>query len=700
MSTNLCINPRCPQPKNHLRDLFCKGCGSQLLLEGRYWAKTVLGEGRFGKTYEVSHNGVFKVLKVLKLDRISPTNQAKVLSLFQQEVKVLIQLDRPGIPKGDRYFQYWPKDSQAPLHCLVMEKIEGMNLWSYINQQGHPIDRILAVRWLVQLTKILEQVHEQNFFHRDIKPTNIMLKPDGELVLIDFGTARELTDTYYAKQHQGQITGVTSAGYTPPEQLSGRAVPASDFFALGRTFVYLLTGKEPTTMYDPYTNELEWHDLVPDLLPELADLLDRLMASDPEDRPTSSQEIVEQLAEIWQILHPGSPSTLPTQPAIRDRAAIVWQNAQLDRTLAGRSQSVKPVTANSTNRYANIPLPDWTSGNWKTTINLCSTVAGEEISALKGHSGWLAGVRSVAFSPDGQLLASASEDTTIKIWNLKTGEEVFTLKDPVKFFAGVRCVAFSPSPQQVAMASGRAVKAPFPNLYSSGDILVSAGEDRNIKVWDLTTGKKIRTLAGHLDAVTCVAFSPNGKMLASGSNDKTIKLWNLAAGYELCTLEGYSGWINSVAFSPDGRILASGDMDGKIKLWDLSTAQEICTLSGHLSWVESVAFSPDKETLASGSGDNTIVLWNWKTQQKICTLTGHLGLLAVVNSVAFSPDGQVLASGSCDRTVKLWNLKTGQEIQTLTGHLGSVFSVTFSPDGQTLASGSHDGTIKIWQVFS
>jgi WD40 repeat protein len=697
---NLCINPRCPQPKNHLRDLFCSACGSQLLLEGRYWTKRVLGEGRFGKTYEVSHNGVFKVLKILKLDRISPSNQTKVLSLFQQEVKVLIQLDHPGIPKGDRYFQFWAKDSQIPVHCLVMEKIEGMNLWCYINQQGHPIDPILAVKWLLQLAKILEQVHKQSFFHRDIKPTNIMLKPDGDLALIDFGTARELTDTYYAKQHQGQITGVTSAGYTPPEQLSGRAVPASDFFALGRTFVYLLTGKEPTQMYDPYKNELDWRSHAPALLPELADLFDRLMESDPEDRPTNAQEICQQLAEIWQLLHSGSPSPLPTASAIRDRAAIAWQNAQLDRTLAGHAQAIKPAIYTASASYGNISLvPDWSSGNWKTTIDLCSTIAGEEIVALKGHSGWLAGVRSVAFSPDGQMLASASEDTTIKIWNLKTGEEIFTLRDPGKLYAAVRCVAFSPLPQQVANSSGRSVKPPSPNLYACGEILASAGEDRNIKLWDLKTGQKSCTLAGHLDAVNAVAFSPNGQMLASGSNDKTVKLWNLAGGYEICTLEGYSGWINSVAFSPDGRTLASGDMDGNIKLWNLSTGQEICTLTGHLSWVESVAFSPDREALASGSADNTIKLWNWKTHQEIHTFKGHLGLLAVVNSVAFSPDGQVLASGSCDRTIKLWNLKTGQEIQTLTGHLGSVFSVTFSPDGRTLASGSHDGTIKLWQVL-
>jgi eukaryotic-like serine/threonine-protein kinase len=153
-------------------------------------------------------------------------------------------LQHPGIPKveNDGYFIYFPRNSQTPLHSLVMEKIEGMNLEEYlVEKQLQPIHERTAIKWLRQLTEILHSIHQQQYFHRDIKPPNIMLKPDGQLALIDLGTAREVTQTFMQKLEGQQVTGIISAGYTPPEQMNGKAVPQSDFFALGRTFVYLLT---------------------------------------------------------------------------------------------------------------------------------------------------------------------------------------------------------------------------------------------------------------------------------------------------------------------------------------------------------------------------------------------------------------------------------------------------------------------------
>ncbi|MBD2568630.1 protein kinase domain-containing protein [Anabaena lutea] len=288
---------------------------------------------------------------------------------------------------------------------------------------------------------------------------------------------------------------------------------------------------------------------------------------------------------------------------------------------------------------------------------------------LSGHSRW---VGSVAYSPDGQTLASGSRDTTIKLWDVKTGNLLQTLTG---HSYTVWSVAYSPN----------------------GQTLASGSSDKTIKLWNVNTGKLLQTLTGHSDEVYSVAYSPDGQTLATGSNDNTIKLWDVKTGNLLQTLTGHSYTVYSVAYSPDGQTLASGSRDKTIKLWDVKTGNLLQTLTGHSNTVYSVEYSPDGQTLATGSYDHTIKLWNVKTGNLLQTLAGHSNS---VWSVEYSPDGQTLASGSQDGTIKLWNVKTGNLLQTLTGHSSSVWSVAlaYSPDGKTLASGSWDRTIKIWRL--
>lgn len=304
---SICINPICSKINNSDDQLFCQNCSSELLLEGRYRVTRQLGTGGFGKTYEVSdRQGPAKVLKVLS------DNHPKYVQLFQQEAQILTQLDHRGIPQveADAYFSFLPRDSRHSLHCLVMEKINGLDLQQYLRKRGSPIDQRLAIQWLKQLADILTAVHGCNFFHRDIKPSNIMLRANGPLVLIDFGAAREITGSFVVKQAAGEITGVMSAGYTPPEQLNGQALPQSDFFALGRTFVYLLTGSDPSSFYDPYTDELHWRNAVSGISPQFANFLDRLMARFPNQRPQTAEVVLQQLEEIKNI------SSLPLRSQI------------------------------------------------------------------------------------------------------------------------------------------------------------------------------------------------------------------------------------------------------------------------------------------------------------------------------------------------------------------------------------------------
>ncbi|KAJ5937286.1 hypothetical protein N7454_004941 [Penicillium verhagenii] len=303
--------------------------------------------------------------------------------------------------------------------------------------------------------------------------------------------------------------------------------------------------------------------------------------------------------------------------------------------------------------------PDWVLNKPVELENWSSC-----LFTLEGHRD---SVQSIAWSPDGSRLASASDDKTAKIWDPVTGQST-TLKGHSGY---VRSVAWSPD----------------------GSRLASASDDKTARIWDPTTSQILSILQGHSGLVSSIVWSPDGTQLASGSVDKIARIWDLATGQSI-TLKGHSGWVTSVTWSPDGHRLVSGSEDKIIIVWDPATGQTISTLIGHDDSVRSVAWSPDGTQLASGSDDKTARIWDLATGQSI-TLKGHSG---PVWSIAWSPDGRRLASASDDKTARIWDLATGQIISTLEGHSGSVNSVTWSPDGDQVASASIDKTARIWDL--
>jgi serine/threonine protein kinase len=245
------------------------------------------------------------------------------------------------------------------------------------------------------------------------------------------------------------------------------------------------------------------------------------------------------------------------------------------------------------------------------------------VHTLSGHFG---SVEKVTFSPDGQTLASGSDDQTLKVWQLSNGELI----------------------QSVGGESG-GVK--FAVISSDGQTLASGSGDNTIQLWHLPTEQLLYTLAGHYSRVHQVAFTPDGQTLVSASQDSTIKLWHPGTGKLLNTLTGHSGGVGSIVVSPDGKFLASGSEDKTIKIWHLGSGVVLHTLTEHLKRVNSLCISPDSQILASGSADNTIKIWHLGNGKLMDILWGHS---EPVRSVAFSPDGQTIASGSDDKTIKLW----------------------------------------------
>ena len=214
-----------------------------------------------------------------------------------------------------------------------------------------------------------------------------------------------------------------------------------------------------------------------------------------------------------------------------------------------------------------------------------------------------------------------------------------------------------------------------------------------VRLWEVDSGKLLRTFEGHASTVYSVAFNPAGRMLASGSGDNTVRLWEVDSGKLLRTLKGHGATVFSVAFNPAGRMLASGSGDNTVRLWEVDSGKLLRTFEGHASTVYSVAFNPAGRMLASGGMGEELKLWDADSGKSFHTLEGHRGS---VRSVAFDPAGRVLASGGIDGTVRLWDADSGKPLRTLEGHESYVDTVAFSANGYFLASISKDDTVRLW----
>lgn len=285
------------------------------------------------------------------------------------------------------------------------------------------------------------------------------------------------------------------------------------------------------------------------------------------------------------------------------------------------------------------------------------------VRTIDGHAD---AVICVSPGPDGQLLASCDRDNAVKIWQIDTGAEILSLRGE-EWFASANSIAWSPDGGVIAGALGENITiwnssngeelhtqdqgaSIYAIAFIDGQTLASGSQLGAIKIWQPFTGSE-RLLCQSSSGITTIAISPNGQILASGSEDATTSLWSFDTLSEIRTQAGHYSGICSVAISPDGRILASSSSDKTIKLWSLDTGEEILTLQGHLGAVKSLAFSPDSNIIASGSADKTIRLWDTATGQEISILKQHSG---EVNSVAFSKQGKTLISGGDDKKIKIW----------------------------------------------
>jgi serine/threonine protein kinase len=316
-----CVNPWCNSRQNDDDAENCAACGQALLVNGRFRVISPILLAARSRRCEL-----LKALDTIG-SYISPPNSlvvlktlidddSKIVELFHHEATSLRNFDHPGIPRSDMDDLFTFQVSNGDVFdCYAMSFIEGVNLEDWIKSHG-AIAPSQALDWLQQLAEILHEIHTKGFFHRDIKPSNIMLKPDGQLVLIDFGAVRQFGDTYLAKLARNGygLTQVHTLGYSPPEQMNGKAVPQSDFYALGRTLIYCVTGKSFMEIpIDAQTGDMLWQAEAQHIDPPLISLLETLIQPVSKDRPHDASSILTSISVV---------SAAPNEKSIKPRTEL------------------------------------------------------------------------------------------------------------------------------------------------------------------------------------------------------------------------------------------------------------------------------------------------------------------------------------------------------------------------------------------
>ncbi len=360
-----------------------------------------------------------------------------------------------------------------------------------------------------------------------------------------------------------------------------------------------------------------------------------------------------------------TPTAATLRQALRHAAPLLGPidpPAALGATLASRLHGLPALQAALDSYRAGLPRPRLEPA-WPLPDQPDST----QLAIPTGHTG---GVWGCAFSPDGTLLATTSDDGTVRLWQVSDGTQHAVLTGHT---GGVWGCAFSPD----------------------GALLATTSDDRTVRLWDVAADAHATVLAGHNDWVTSCAFSPDGALLATTSSDGTVRLWQVSDGAQHAVLTGHTGGVWGCAFSPDGALLATASGDGTVRLWRVSDGIQHAVLTGHTGGVWGCAFSPDGALLATASGDGTVRLWQVSDGTPHAVLTGPTNR---GTGCAFSPDGALLATGSHDRTVRLWRVTDGTQHVVLTGHGDAVTGCAFSPDGALLATTSDDQTVRLWRV--
>ncbi len=658
---------------NRVHATFCKVCGQLMhtsithatassptltgllsqkhMLKQRYMVLAQVGRGGFGAVYKAADTQFGNRVVAIKEMSQSTMDTSELLEAtqsFKREALMLAGLIHPNLP---RIYKQFMDNGRS---YLVMDFIDGKTLEEQLSDLGNallPLEKTLTIG--IQLCDVLDYLHSRQppIIFRDLKPANIMLTLAGHLYLIDFGIAR-----HFKPGQSKDTTALGSTGYAAPEQYGKSQTTArADIYSLGATLHQLVTGHDPSDA--PFT----FSPVTLKNAPALGPLLAAMVSVDSAKRPVNISAVQQELQHILTHYRQGSVYALHTPlPGVQQTP------------LTTPKPPVKPAK--------NIAAPH---------IPPMSNM----LFACIGHS---SRVTSLAWSPNGKWLASASYDKTVHVWDANSGKQLATYKEHRD---RVNALAWSPDSTK----------------------LVSASDDGTARIWNALAGTTLVTYTGHNGPVNALAWSPvlsayGGSLpsqIASAGADKTVHIWNSLQGANASIFRNHTEAVHAVAWSPDGRRIASAGEDRSIYVWYpikespkksllntltslLSSQRDVVKMGGHDGRINGLAWSPDGKYIASASSDHWVLLRDALTG----TTAYSYGVRrkGMKNCVAWAPNGKHVASGGNDKTVELWSMVTKASSFVYHGHVGYVTSVAWSPDSSRIASTGVDRTIQVWQA--
>ncbi|MFF2557868.1 WD40 repeat domain-containing serine/threonine protein kinase [Nocardia sp. NPDC058058] len=690
-----------------------------------YTIERQLGAGGMGVVYLARHPRLERsvALKVLN-DTFAEDYRAR--ARFEREAALITTLDHPNIvPIYDRNS---PGD---PMLWISMKYVDGGDAAAMLAREGGRVSAEWAVRMISDAGRALDHAHRHRILHRDIKPANLLVERGiggiERTVVTDFGIARSVEDA----ETNSRVSATLA--YAAPERFAGGPTDhRADQYSLGCTLFKLLTGEPPYPRADdaavvaahlhaPPPRATQYR---PDLPSGLDDVLATVLAKRPEHRfpdcaafAAAARDAVDRsgstVAGHYFSTDPGRAAPGPGGRPGATGPAVVWHGEDAETAFSPPHPSVpygggrvdEPVPHG---RREPAPLPAGMSpgagrprrftrrwvliGGAVVAAGTAATAAGVSLSGGSKDSATSpqptrtpsgpaeftlpTQVMTIAFSPDGTLLAVGGKDNTTRLIDVHTGVE--NGNSLTGHSNSIRAVAFSPD----------------------GKLVATGGDDRTARLWDAHTRQPIGgPLTAHTNAVRGIAFHPDGSLMATCSDDNTALLWTVQTRQPTGTaMAAHTGPVRAIAFHPKGTLIATGSQDTTARLWRGGTGiASGAALSGHHGAVRTLAFHPEGKLLATGGDDASIRLWDTDTRTSAGDpLSGHA---EPVLAIAFSPDGTLMASSSRDGTVRLWDNKSRQPIgNPLSGHADAVHSVAFSPDGTLLATGSADNTVRLWKV--